>query len=382
MNLHDAVNIEDLRTMARQRLPRFIFDYVDGGSEDEVTLRGNRAAFARLRFRPHTLVDVSQRSVATTILGAPSAMPVIAGPVGLLGFTWRHGDLEMAKGAAAAGVPYGLSTVSMHSLEDVARDAGGRLWFQCYVFRDRKVTDAMIRRAAAAGYETLIITSDFAVPGKRERDWRSGLLPDTKFTWRTKFNILMHPGWLLRVGTQHPRFVNVDRELGQGGNSAAFVPLNMFDPALDWDDLQRIRDQWKGKLLLKGVLRADDAAHAVALGADGVVLSNHGGRQLDSAISAVDALPEVARAIGGRATIIVDGGIRRGSDIAKAVALGANAVIVGRAVTYGVAAGGAAGVSRALEILRDEFDRAMALNGCRSPAELTPDLITTVPRNE
>ncbi len=379
MNLHDAVNIEDLRTLARRRLPKFIFDYVDGGSEDEVTLRGNRAAFARLRFRPRTLVDVSQRDLRTDILGTPAAFPVIAGPVGLLGFTWRHGDLEMARGAAAAGVPYGLSTVSMHSLEDVARDAGGRLWFQCYVFRDRAVTDAMIRRAAGAGYDTLIITSDFAVPGKRERDWRSGLLPDTKLTLRTKLDVLMHPRWALRVGLQHPTFVNVERELMKGGDAAKFVPLNMFDPALNWDDLQRFRDQWKGKLLLKGVLRADDAARAVACGVDGVVLSNHGGRQLDSAISAVDALPDVVREIGGRAAIIVDGGIRRGSDIAKAVALGATAVILGRAVTYGVAAGGAAGVVRALDILRDEFDRALALNGCRTPAELSPDLITTVP---
>ncbi len=379
MNLHDAVNIEDLRTIARRRLPKFIFDYVDGGSEDEVTLRGNRAAFARLRFRPRTLVDVTQRDLRTDILGAPAAFPVIAGPVGLLGFTWRHGDLEMARGAATAGVPYGLSTVSMHSLEDVARDAGGRLWFQCYVFRDRAVTDAMIRRAAGAGYDTLIITSDFAVPGKRERDWRSGLLPDTKLTLRTKLDVLMHPRWALRVGLQHPTFVNVERELMKGGDAAKFVPINMFDPALNWDDLQRFRDQWKGKLLLKGVLRADDAARAVACGVDGVVLSNHGGRQLDSAISAVDALPDVVREIGGRAAIIVDGGIRRGSDIAKAVALGASAVILGRAVTYGVAAGGAAGVVRALDILRDEFDRALALNGCRTPAELSPDLITTVP---
>jgi (S)-mandelate dehydrogenase len=376
MNLEKAINIDDLRTIARARLPRFVFDYVDGGSEDEVTLRANRASFARLRFRPHTLIDVSQRTLGTTILGAPSALPVIAGPMGLLGLSWRDGDLEMARAAAAAGVPYALSTVSMHYLEDIAREAGGRLWFQCYVLRERSISEALIRRAAAADYETLIITSDFPATGKRERDLRSGLMPSTKLTWGTKLDILAHPRWLLSVGSRKPRFVNIERELA-GRDAAEFLPLNMFDPSLDWDDFRRFRDLWKGKLLLKGVLRPDDAARAVEYGADGVVLSNHGGRQLDGAISGMEALPDVAREIGGRASIIVDGGVRRGSDIAKALACGAEAVILGRAAGYGLAAGGAAGVTRALDILRDEFDRALALNGCCSPADLSADLITT-----
>lgn len=378
MDLKKALSIEDLRAMARKRVPRFVFDYVDGGSEDEVTLHANRESFNRLRFRPRTLVDVSQRNLGTTILGGPSALPVIAGPVGLLGLSWRHGDLEMARAAAVAGVPYGVSTVSMHSLEDIAREAGGRLWFQCYVFRERAVTEALIRRASTAGYEALIVTSDFAVPGKRERDLRSGLLPATKLTLRTKFDILMHPRWLMTVASQRPRFVNVERELGAGRDAASFLPLNMFDPALDWDDFRRFRDLWKGKLLLKGVLRVDDAARAVDCGADGVVLSNHGGRQLDGTICGMDVLPDVVRQIRGRASIIVDGGVRRGSDIAKALASGAEAVILGRAVNYGLAAGGAAGVTRALDILRDEFDRTLALNGCRSSADLSPNLITTV----
>lgn len=378
MHLDKALSIDDLRTIARKRLPRFVFDYVDGGAEDEVTLHSNLRSFERLRFQPRTLVDVSQRNLGTTILGAPSALPVITGPMGLLGLVWRHGDLEMARAAAAAGVPYALSTVSMHSLEDIARVAGGRLWFQCYVFRERAVTEALIRRAAMAGYEALIITSDFPVPGKRERDLRSGLLPARKFTLRTRFDILMHPRWLVTVATRRPRFVNIERELDPGRNAASFLPLNMFDPSLDWDDFRRFRDLWKGKLLLKGVLRADDAVRAVECGADGVVLSNHGGRQLDSAISGMDVLPHVAREIRGRASIIVDGGVRRGSDIAKALACGAEAVILGRAVNYGLAAGGAAGVTHALDILRDEFDRTLALNGCCSAADLSPDLIATV----
>jgi (S)-mandelate dehydrogenase len=377
MNLDKAISIDDLRALARRRLPRFIFDYVDGGAEDEVTLQSNRAAFERVRFRPHTLVDVSQRDLSTTILGARSALPVIAGPMGLLGLCWRDGDLEIGRAAAAAGVPYAVSTVSMHSLEDIARVTSGRLWFQCYVFRERAVTESLIRRAAAAGYEAMIITSDFPVSGKRERDLRSGLLPATMLTLRSKLNILRHPRWLMTVGVRRPRFVNVESELA-GRDASQFVPLNMFDPSLNWDDFRRLRDLWKGKLLLKGVLRADDAVRAVECGADGVILSNHGGRQLDGAMTGMDVLPEVASEIRGRASIIVDGGVRRGSDIAKALACGAEAVILGRSVNYGLSAGGAAGVTRALEILREEFDRTLALNGCCSPSEVTSDLINNV----
>jgi (S)-mandelate dehydrogenase len=284
----------------------------------------------------------------------------------------------MARAATAAGIPFTLSTSSMDSLEDVARVATGRLWFQCYVFQERAVSDALIRRAAAAGYETLIITSDFPVSGKREKDLRSGLRPSAILTLRTKVEILMHPHWLMTVATHRPRFAVVERGLGAGRNAASFLPSKMFDPSLNWDDFRRFRDLWKGKLLLKGVLRSDDAARAVECGADGVVLSNHGGRQLDSAITGMDALPEVVREIRGRASIIVDGGVRRGGDIAKALACGADAVSLGRALNYGLAAGGAAGVTRALEILRDEFDRTLALTGCRGPADLSPDLIQAV----
>lgn len=378
MKLSRAVNIEDLRGMARRRAPRFVFDFVDGGAEDEVTLRGNRAAFDRLRFRPRTLVDVSKRSLATTILGKPAAMPVIAGPVGLLGLTWLHGDLEIARAAVAAGIPHGMSTSSMDSLEDVARVAPGRLWFQCYVFQERSVSMDLVRRAEAAGYEALIITSDFPVSGKRERDLRTGLRPKAQLTLGAMAETVLHPGWLLSVATNRPRFAVVQRSLGSGQNAASFLPSQMFDPSLCWDDFRRFRDMWKGKLLLKGVLRADDAARAVACGADGVILSNHGGRQLDSAISGLEALPEVVREIGGKASVLIDGGVRRGGDIAKALALGAEAVIVGRAVTYGLTAAGAAGVTRALEILADELDRTLALTGCRTPAELTADLVQAV----
>ncbi len=376
MNIKNALNIEDLRTIARRRLPRFIFDYIDGGAEDEITLDANLQSFGHIRFRPRTLMGVAERKLSTSILGQPSSLPVIVAPIGLLGYVWRHGDLEMARAASSAGVPYGVSTVSMHSLEGIAQVAGGRRWFQCYVFPQRGISDGLIRRAADAGFETLIITSDFPVPGKRERDLRSGLLPSRKFTLRTKINVLRHPRWLATVATQRPRFVNVEPELRKGVSSASFIPLHMFDPSINWSDFRRFRDIWKGKLLLKGILRADDASRAVEYGADGIVLSNHGGRQLDGAITGMDALPDVARQLRGKTTIIIDGGVRRGSDIAKALACGADAVIVGRAAAYGLAAGGAAGVTRALEILRDEFDRTLALLGCYTPADLTADLIT------
>ncbi|HEU0224572.1 MAG TPA: alpha-hydroxy acid oxidase [Steroidobacteraceae bacterium] len=375
MDYRDAINIDELRVIARRRLPRFVFDYVDGGAEDELTLAGNRAAFARLRFRPRALVDVSARDLSAPLLGARSALPVVVGPTGLNGLFWRDGDMALARAAAAAGVPFAMSTVSMSYLEDVAREAPGRHWLQAYVFSERAITEALIRRAREADFECVVLTSDFPVAGKRERDWRSGLLPAQRFTLATKLDMLRHPRWLATVATRRPRFVNVERELGPGRDVNAFVGHNMFDPSFRWDDMRRFRDLWPRKLLLKGVLRADDAERAVAVGLDGIVLSNHGGRQLDAAIAGPEALPEVVRAVGGRASVLVDGGVRRGGDIAKALALGAEGVLLGRAPVYGLAAGGQAGVARALAILADEFDRTLALTGCRDVAGLTPDLI-------
>jgi len=373
--IDNALNIDALREIARSRLPQFAFDYVDGGAEDEATLRGNRQSFERLRFRPRTLNDVSVRDTSTKILGQQAAFPAIVGPTGLNGLQWPDGDLALARAAAAAGLPFAMSTVSMSYIEDLVRETSGRLWLQAYVFREREITDRLIDRADSAGVAALIITSDFPTAGKRERDLRSGLLPKQEFPLATKLDILLHPWWLLTVARRRPRFVNVERELGPGANVNAFVGHGMFDPSLDWDDLARFRDRWKRKLLLKGVLRADDAERAVAIGVDGVWLSNHGGRQLDRAISGMDALPEVVAAVGSRTTVIVDGGVRRGADIAKAVAQGADAVGLGRAPVYGLGAGGQAGAERALEILREEFDRTLALTGCRSVAELTPDLV-------
>jgi (S)-mandelate dehydrogenase len=375
MNFRDAVNIDDLRGIARRRLPRFVFDYVDGGAEDERTLAANREAFARLRFRPRTLVDVAKRDLSGRLLGAPSALPAVVGPTGLNGLSWRDGDLALAKAASKAGLPFAMSTVSMSLVEDVAREAPGRLWLQAYVFRERPITEAIIRRALEAGFECVVLTSDFPVAGKRERDIRSGLLPRQRLTLATKLDMLMHPRWIARVATRRPRFVNVERELGPGRDVNAFVGHGMFDPSFRWDDLKRFRELWPRKLLLKGVLRADDAERALSAGVDGLVLSNHGGRQLDGAVSGMEALPEVARAVGGRTSILVDGGVRRGGDIAKAVALGAEGVLLGRAPVYGLAAGGEPGAARAIAILGDELDRTLALTGCPAVAALAADLV-------
>ncbi len=376
MRFNQAINIEELRAIAKRRLPRFVFEYVDGGAEDEVTLAHNRDAFARLRFRPRTLVNVARRDASATLLDGPASMPAVVGPTGLNGLSWRDGDLALAKAAAKAGLPFAMSTVSMSFVEDIAREAPGRLWLQAYVFAERGITEGIMRRAGEAGFECVVLTSDFPVAGKRERDLRTGLLPQQRFTPATKLDMLMHPHWLATVATRRPRFVNVERELGPGRDVNAFVGHGMFDPSFCWDDLKRFRDAWPRKLLLKGVLRADDAERALAAGVDGLVLSNHGGRQLDGAISGIDALPEVARATGGRLPLLVDGGVRRGADVAKAVALGAEGVLLGRAPVYGLAAGGEAGVAHALAILADEFDRTLALTGCAGVADLSPDLIT------
>ena len=375
MRCDHAVNIDKLRAIAKRRLPRFAFDYLDGGAEDEITLRRNREAFRDLGWKPRTLVDVSRRSLSNRVLGAPSALPAVVGPTALNGLFWPDGDLAIARAASAAGVPFTMSTVSMNLLEDIAREAPGRLWLQAYVFRERAITDAIMRRAEAAGFECVVLTSDFPVAGKRERDWHSGLLPRQRFTAATWLDILAHPRWMATIGRRRPRFVNVERELPAGQNVNAFVGHNMFDPSFRWDDVRRFRDAWPRKMLLKGVLRPDDAERALAIGLDGIVLSNHGGRQLDGAVAGIEVLPEIARVLAGRAAILVDGGVRRGGDIAKAVALGAEAVHLGRATTFGLAAGGQAGAAQALAILADELDRTLALTGCASIADLSPDLI-------
>jgi (S)-mandelate dehydrogenase len=370
-----ARNIADLRELARRRVPGFAFEYVEGGAEDESSLRRNRSSFEHLQLLPRTLIDSSRRELRTTLLGAPAEAPLVIAPTGLNNMLHPEGDLALARAAARRGIPFTLSSLSTTRLEEVAARAGGRLWLQLYVLKDRAIARDLMQRAAAAGYEALVFTTDANVFGSREWDQRNFSAPGRP-TLRAALDTLRHPGWLLdllRNGV--PRFRNVESFLPPGKASAvggSTVLPGLFEATITWDDIAWIRQFWRGKLLIKGVLAAGDAERVLALGCDGVVLSNHGGRQLDYCVAAIDVLPEVAAAIGGRMPILIDGGVRRGTDVIKALALGAQGVLLGRATLYGLAAGGEAGVARALELLCTETDRTLGLLGCNSVSELGP----------
>ncbi|HEX2197285.1 MAG TPA: alpha-hydroxy acid oxidase [Burkholderiales bacterium] len=378
MHPENAVNIEDLRRLARRRLPRAIFDFFDGGAEDEVTLRENRAAFERVRLLPRVLVNVAEVDMGVSLFGAQAGLPLAIGPTGGIAAGRAGADLMLARAAKAFGIPYTLATPAGASIERLAEEAGGRRWFQLYVVRDREFREKLVARAKDAGYEALLVTVDLPVSGKRERDPRNGFVTPYRPNWRNSHDVLRKPAWLmdlLRNGL--PRMENFE---GYKFTSTRMTDIatavgREMDAAFDWEELKRLRERWPGRLLLKGVERPDDAERAAALGCDGVIVSNHGGRQLDGAAPTLEALPAVARAVGSRITVMLDGGVRRGVDILKARALGAQAVLVGRATLYGVMAGGEPGAQRALQILSGELERAMKLCGVRSMAEIGPDLI-------
>jgi (S)-mandelate dehydrogenase len=371
-----ARNIADLRELAIRRVPGLAFEYVEGGAEDESTLRANRTAFEALRLLPQTLVDTSRRHLGTTILGAPSMAPLVVAPTGLNNMLHPEGDLALARAAARRGVPFTLSSLSTTRLEEIASHAGGRLWMQLYVLKDRAIARDIMQRAAAAGYEALVFTTDANVFGSREWDQRNFSAPG-KPTVRAALDTLRHPRWLYDMLVRHgiPRFRNVETFLPPGKASAvggSTVLPGLFEATIAWSDIAWIRQFWRGKLLIKGVLAAADAERALAVGCDGIVLSNHGGRQLDCCVTALEVLPEVVAAVRGRLPVVIDGGFRRGTDIVKALALGAEAVMLGRATLYGLAAGGEAGVARALEMLCTETDRVLGMLGCNSVSELKP----------
>ena len=369
-----AHGIDDLREMARARLPNFCFEYIEGGAEDETTLRRNRAVFSDIAFVPRTLVNVERREQGVTLMGQRSAAPFMIGPTGYSGMMFREGDVKLASAAAAAGVPFILSNASTISLEDVVRRAGGRVWMQVYLYRTRDFVAKLAARAKAVGVEALVVTTDSAVFGKREWDLRNYLRP-LKLDWRNRFDVLRHPRWMANVLWPRgmPRFANLGDLLPPGQNSVKGATITLgqqLDPSLSWDDIQWLRDLWPNRLIIKGVLSAPDALRAVQVGADGIVLSNHGGRQLDGAVSPMEVLPEVVQQVDGRLAVMLDGGFRRGSEILKAIALGADAVLLGRATTYGLAAGGQRGAERAIEILKTEVDRTLGLLGCSDIARL------------
>jgi len=377
-DLNHVVSIEDLRSLARRRLPRAIFDFFDGGAEDEVTLRDNRAAFERVRLLPKVLVNVAKVDMGAELFGQRATLPLAIAPTGGISAGRAGAELSLARAAKAFGVPFTLATPAAFSIERVAEEVGGRLWFQLYAVREHEFREKLIARAAAAGYEAMLVTVDLPVSGKRERDPRNGFVTPYTPNWRNSRDVIFKPAWLLEI-MQHglPGMANFEgyKFSSYGKTDIATAVGREMDAALDWEAIKRIRSLWPRKLLLKGVERPDDAERAAAIGCDGVVVSNHGGRQLDGALPTLEALPNVARAVGSKMTVLLDGGVRRGVDILKARALGAHGVLTGRATLFGVQAGGEAGARRALEILATELQRSMQLCGARSVAEIGPELL-------
>ncbi|HEX6147027.1 MAG TPA: alpha-hydroxy acid oxidase [Acidimicrobiia bacterium] len=381
--LRKGVSVADLRSIARRRLPRGVFDYIDGGAEDELTLSSNSEAFRRLTFRPRVLRDVGEIDMSSTLLGKAMPFPLVLAPTGFTRIADPAGELAVARAAARAGIPYSLSTLGTRSIEEVAEVSSGRLWFQVYVWKDRDLVAEMVQRAAASGYEALCLTVDTAVLGKRERDVRRGFTLPPKLGLSTVFDGIAHPGWTWQFIRSEPiLFANVaGRSVGDGAESVSLAEYvsRQFDPGLSWRDVAWLRSLWKGPIVLKGIQTVDDAIIAADEGIEAIALSNHGGRQLDSAPAPVDLLPAVADAVRDRVEIICDGGVRRGSDIVKALALGATACMSGRAYLYGLGAAGEAGVDQVLELLSSEMRRTMALIGCSSVAELDRDCLDFTP---
>lgn len=370
-------SIADLREIARRRVPRAIFQYVDHGSYDEVTLRRNRGDFEALQFRQRILVDVARQSMVRTILGREASMPVVLAPCGLTGLVHRDGEILAAQAAEAFGVPLCLSTVSVCSIEDVRAATAAPFWFQLYVMKDRGYTAALVDRAEAAGCPVLVLTVDIPVSGLRRRDAKNGLAVPPRVTMRNLVDMATKPAWVAGVLMgKRKTFGNLAAAMPHTGVATLSQWIaTQFDASVTWKDFEQIRARWKGKLVIKGILDAEDARQAVALGADAVVVSNHGGRQLDGAPSTIAALPRVAEAVAGRSEVLLDSGVRSGQDILKAVALGANAVLIGRSYLYGLGAAGRPGVTLALDILARELQVSLALTGCNDVRDASPDIL-------
>ena len=365
--------VEDLRQQYLRRVPRMFVDYTESGSYQEETLRANRRDFEAIKFRQRILTDVSQRSTATTLLGQPVSLPLAIAPVGLLGMQHADGEIHAARAANAMGIPFCLSTMSVASIEDVAAETGKPFWFQLYVMRDRAFITKLIARAAAANCSALVLTVDLQVLGQRHRDVKNGLSVPPRMTLANILNIATKPRWVKEIlSTQRRSFGNIvghvsgvadTRSLGAWTN-------DQFDPTLSWGDVKWIRDQWKGKLIVKGIMDSGDAEKAVNAGADAIVVSNHGGRQLDGAPSSIAALPRIAGAVGTRTEVLIDGGITSGQNLMRALALGAKGAMIGKAMVYGLGAAGEEGVRQVIGYIRQELDVTMALTGVNTVSEI------------
>jgi L-lactate dehydrogenase (cytochrome) len=375
-----AGNIAELRDLARRRLPSPIFDFLDGGAEDETTLRRNSQSFDRWDLLPRFLTGVAAIDTATTIVGQPLAWPVLLAPTGTSRFFHPDGERAIARAAASADTIYCLSTMSTVSMEEIGALTGAPKWFQVYCFRNRELTLEFFARAKAAGFTALCVTVDVPVSANRERDRRSGMTIPPKLTLATLGRFARRPGWALDyLRNDAPVIANVAHKLDEGSkknvSSLGAYVNRQFDPSVTWKDIAWMAERWDGPLLIKGLLHPDDAKLAASIGAKGIIVSNHGGRQLDGASAAIDALPRIADAVAGAVDLILDGGIRRGTHVLKALALGAKACMIGRAYLYGLAAAGEPGVARALALLKAELVRDMALMGARSVAEVTRDAV-------
>jgi (S)-mandelate dehydrogenase len=376
--VEDALNIFDLREIAKARLPKWLFEFVDRGTEEEVALRNNREVFERIKLLPRMLVDVSGRKLDTSVFGKEHKMPIGIAPTGAAGMMWYKGELELARAAKAAGIPFSLATGSITSMEEVAGEVGGTLWMQLYMWADRKLSHQVVRRAAAAGFEALLVTVDGVVAGNREYNKRNGFQIPFNYNRRNTTDVLMHPGWMMRVLGRYivngglPTRANFPAELQTSITREYGGDKRTRSDNLCWDDLKALRDIWPNKLVVKGILHPDDAEKALEYGADGISVSNHGGRNCDAAPSPIEVLPQIVKAVGDRTTVLFDSGVRRGSDVVKALALGAKMVLIGRSTLYGTAAAGEVGAKRALDIYRGEISRSMAQVACNTVAEIGP----------
>ncbi len=373
-----VTNIDDLRRMARRRVARAVFEYVDRGSYDEQTLRANRADLESLHFRQRVAIDVDRRSTRTTMLGEDVAMPVAIAPVGLTGLNWADGEILGARAAETFGIPFTLSTMSICSIEDVAGAVAKPFWFQLYVMRDRGFSAALIERAKAAKCSALMLTLDLQIQGQRHRDLKNGLAVPPKLTLGTALDVMTKPGWVLNVLTgRRKSFGNLEGRIPDAKSLTTLSQwiAGQFDPTLSWKDVEWVRKLWGGKIILKGILDVEDAKIAASTGADAIVVSNHGGRQLDGTVSSIRALPEVAQAVGDRIEVLFDGGIRSGQDVLRALALGAKGTMIGKSFAWGLGAMGEPGVAKVLEILHKELDVTMALCGLRDVKDASPAIL-------
>ena len=373
-----VTNIADLRRMAKRRVAKAVFDYVDRGSYDEQTMRANRADLEALHFRQRVAIDVDQRSTRSTMAGQAVSMPVAIAPVGLTGLNWADGEILGARAAENFGIPFTLSTMSICSIEDVASEVAQPFWYQLYVFRDRGFAASLIERAKAAKCSALVMTLDLQIQGQRHMDLKNGLTVPPRLTPGTLLDVMTKPGWVMNVLTgRRKSFGNLEGRIPDANTLTTLGQwiAGQFDPTLSWKDVEWVKNLWGGKLILKGILDPEDAKIAASTGADAIVVSNHGGRQLDGTVSSIRALPEVVQAVGGRTEVWFDGGILSGQDVLRALALGAQGTMIGKAFAYGLGAMGEAGVTKTLEILHKELDVTMALCGLKDVKDASPAIL-------